>query len=66
MYAFTVAHRAIPLGTKVRITNLKNNKHIVASINDRGPFIHSRVIDLSYACAKALDITGVGKVKIEY
>jgi rare lipoprotein A len=67
MYAYTAAHRSLPIETVVRVTNLENGRDIVVRINDRGPFIEGRIIDLSYAAAKALDMIGDGtaKVKVE-
>ena len=67
MYGFTAAHRSLPLGSKVRVTNLQNGKDIVVKINDRGPYIKNRIIDLSYSAAKSLGIIGSGiqDVKIE-
>ncbi|HEY5570311.1 MAG TPA: septal ring lytic transglycosylase RlpA family protein [Bacteroidales bacterium] len=64
---FTAAHRTFTFGTFVRVVNLKNNKSVVVRITDRGPFSHSRIIDVSYAAAKKLDIIsqGVAKVEIE-
>jgi rare lipoprotein A len=64
---FTAAHRTLPFGTIVRVTNLNNGKMVFVKINDRGPFIKNRIIDLSRAAAKQLDIVdnGVGKVRIE-
>ena len=56
----TAAHRDLPLGTLVRVTNLDNGKSVDVRINDRGPFIHGRVIDLSRAAARRLDIIGPG------
>lgn len=66
MYAMTAAHRSLPLPTYATITNLKNGKEIIVKINDRGPFVKDRLIDLSYAAAKKLGIhaSGTGKVKI--
>ncbi|MDY6906199.1 MAG: septal ring lytic transglycosylase RlpA family protein [Thermodesulfobacteriota bacterium] len=66
MYALTAAHKTLPLGTMVRVTNRKNGKSVVVRINDRGPFVHGRIIDLSYTAAKRLDIVknGTGKVRI--
>jgi len=63
----TAAHRTFAFGTFVRVVNLKNNKAVVVRITDRGPFSHSRIIDVSYAAAKKLDIIrqGVAKVEIE-
>ena len=67
MHALTAAHKTLPFGTYVRVTNLNNGKSIVVRINDRGPFVKGRIIDLSYAAAKKLgmDITGVAPVKIK-
>uniref|UniRef100_A0A0Q9YXL7 Endolytic peptidoglycan transglycosylase RlpA n=1 Tax=Candidatus Berkiella aquae TaxID=295108 RepID=A0A0Q9YXL7_9GAMM len=66
MYAMTAAHRSLPLPTYAKITNVKNGKEVIVKINDRGPFVKDRLIDLSYAAAKKLGIhaTGTGKVKI--
>jgi rare lipoprotein A len=63
----TAAHRTLPLNTPVRVTNLENNKAIVVVVNDRGPYVKGRVLDLSKAAAKALDMVddGVVRVKIE-
>ncbi len=67
MYALTAAHRTLPLGTYVRVTNLSNGKSVVVKINDRGPYVKGRIIDLSYAAAKKIGMVekGVQKVKIE-
>jgi peptidoglycan lytic transglycosylase len=67
MHALTAAHKTLPFGAYVRVTNLNNGKSIVVRINDRGPFVKGRIIDLSYAAAKKLgtDITGVAPVKIK-
>lgn len=67
MYAMTAAHKDLPLGSLIRVTNLKNQKQLFLRVNDRGPYIHGRVLDLSYAAAKELDIVqhGVSTVKIE-
>ena len=65
--SLTAAHRTYPFGTRVKVTNLKNNKWVVVRINDRGPRSKSRVIDLSVAAARKLDMiqAGVVKVKVE-
>ena len=60
MYAMTAAHKTLPLPTYVEVTNLKNNRKIIVKVNDRGPFIGKRIIDLSYAAAKELDLVGPG------
>ncbi|MBI5206900.1 MAG: septal ring lytic transglycosylase RlpA family protein [Candidatus Firestonebacteria bacterium] len=63
----TAAHKTLPLGTYVKVTDLKNNRTTVVRINDRGPFVRGRIIDLSYGAAQELgiDITGTTEVKIE-
>ncbi|TDR20722.1 septal ring lytic transglycosylase RlpA family protein [Marinicella litoralis] len=60
MYKLTAAHKTLPLPSYVEVTNLKNNKKVVVRVNDRGPFIGDRIIDLSYAAAKALDYINDG------
>ncbi|SCY53534.1 rare lipoprotein A [Microvirga guangxiensis] len=60
----TAAHRTLPFGTKVRVVNKKTGKSVVVRINDRGPYAHGRVIDLSRASAQAIGITGVGSVTV--
>lgn len=66
MYGVSAAHKTLPLGTKVRVTNLENRRSVVLVINDRGPFVHGRILDLSYGAAQKLDTveTGVAKVRI--
>lgn len=63
----TAAHRTLKFGSMVRVTNLKNNKSVIVRINDRGPFAHSRIIDLSQVAAQEIGMlkTGTAKVKIE-
>jgi rare lipoprotein A len=56
MHALTAAHKTLPFGTYVRVTNLNNGKSVVVRINDRGPFIKGRIIDLSYAAARKLGL----------
>ncbi len=67
MYAVTAAHKTLPLGTYVRVHNLENGKKIDVRINDRGPFVRGRIIDLSYTVAKELGVVekGTARVKIE-
>ncbi len=60
MYAMTAAHRTLPFGTWVRVHDLDNGRSVDVRINDRGPFIPGRVIDLSYAAAEALGVVGAG------
>lgn len=64
---FTAAHRDLPLGTKVMVTNLENNRTVVVTITDRGPARADRILDLSLAAAKELSMlsSGVAKVRIE-
>ncbi len=64
MHDLTAAHKSLPFGTFVMVTNLQNGKSIIVRINDRGPFVKDRVIDLSYAAAKALDIVGPGTARV--
>lgn len=67
MYKLTAAHKELPLGTRVRVTNLKNRKSVILKVNDRGPFIKGRIIDLSYGAAKIIEMVedGVARVRIE-
>ena len=60
----TAAHKTLPFGTKVRVTNEQTGKSVVVRINDRGPYAHGRVIDLSKAAAEAVGISGVSKVTL--
>ena len=60
----TAAHRTLPFGTRLKVTNQNNGKSVVVRINDRGPFIKGRVIDLSKAAAKELDFVSNGVAKI--
>lgn len=64
---FTCAHKTLPFGTRLRVTNLKNHKSVIVRVNDRGPWVKGRIIDLSYAAAKKIGLLkyGVVKVKIE-
>ena len=62
--AFTAAHRTLPFGTKVTVTNKRNGRSVVVRINDRGPFIHGRVIDVTPAAAHALGFSGLAPVSI--
>jgi rare lipoprotein A len=67
MYKLTAAHNELPLGTFVEVKNLNNGKKVVVKINDRGPFVDDRVIDLSYAAAKKIDMIrdGTAPVRIK-
>ena len=62
--ALTAAHRTLPFGTKVKVTNLRNHRSVVVTINDRGPFIKGRIIDLSLAAAKVIGMTKSGVVPV--
>ena len=66
MYAMTAAHKSLPLPTYVRVRNLKNNRSVVVRVNDRGPFVDNRLIDLSYSAALKLDMVrdGTGLVEV--
>jgi rare lipoprotein A (peptidoglycan hydrolase) len=63
--AMTLASRHMPFGTRVRVTNLKNGRVVIGRVNDRGPFVRGRVVDLSQGMARKLGISGVGKVRVE-
>jgi rare lipoprotein A (peptidoglycan hydrolase) len=67
MYDMTAAHLTIPLGTYVRVTNLRNGKAVVVRVNDRGPIVPGRIIDLSYGAAKALHFAhrGLQRVRLD-
>ena len=63
--ALTAAHRTLPFGTRVRVTNVRNGRSVVVRITDRGPFIRGRIIDLSRAAARRIGIAGIGRVRLE-
>ena len=63
-HGLTAAHRTLKFGTRVRVTHLKTRKSIIVRINDRGPFIRGRIIDLAYGAARAVGLQGVGKVEV--
>lgn len=65
MYGMSAAHKTLPLGTYIRVTNLDNKRKIEVRINDRGPFVRGRIIDLSYTAAKKLGIVGPGTARVE-
>lgn len=62
--AFTAAHPSLRFGTKVKVTNLNNGKSVIVRINDRGPFVKGRSIDLSYAAAKQIGMLGSGVARV--
>jgi rare lipoprotein A len=67
IHAMTAAHRTLPFGTRVRVTLLETGKSVVVRINDRGPYVQGRIIDLTDAAARAIGLTtqGVGRVRLE-
>jgi len=65
MYAMTAAHKTLPIPTYVQVTNLNNGKQVIVRVNDRGPFHENRIIDLSYAAASKLGISGHGTGMVE-
>lgn len=67
MYTFTAAHRTLPMGTVVRVTDHSNGKSVMVCVTDRGPFVRGRIIDLSYAAAQQINLNGrgVGNVDLE-
>jgi rare lipoprotein A len=65
MHAMTAAHTTLPLPTWVEVTNLANGKRVVVKVNDRGPFVDNRLIDLSFAAATQLDMVGTGTARVE-
>lgn len=64
-YQISAAHRDLPFGTVVKVTNLENDRSVDVRINDRGPFVKGRIIDLSYAAAKEIDMIGPGTAPVE-
>ena len=66
MYDMTAAHKSLPFGTKVKVTNIKNGKSVIVRINDRGPFSKSRELDLSYSAFQQISSISSGLVKITY
>lgn len=64
MYAMTAAHKSLPFGTRLLVVNPTNDRSLVVRINDRGPYIAGRIVDLSYAAAKELDMVGSGVAQL--
>lgn len=60
----TAAHKTLPLGTRVRVTNQRNGRSVVVRINDRGPYVHGRIIDLTPAGARAIGMNGLAPVTV--
>ena len=65
MYDLTAAHKTLPFGTIIEVENLANNKKVTVRINDRGPFVRNRILDLSYAAAKEIEMIKTGTAKIK-
>lgn len=65
MHAMTAAHRTLPFNTMVRVHNLENGREVTVRINDRGPFVEGRIIDLSYASAQAMGMPSTALVRLE-
>lgn len=65
MYQLTAAHKTLPLGTYAMVTNLENNRSVEVKINDRGPFVKGRIIDLSYAAARNIDMVEKGTARVK-
>jgi rare lipoprotein A len=65
MYDMTAAHRTLPFGTQVRVHDVENGRDVDVRINDRGPFVEGRIIDLSYAAAQAMGMSGIARVRLE-
>jgi rare lipoprotein A len=64
MHELTAAHRTLPLGSWVQVTNLENGRSVQVRVNDRGPFVDDRIIDLSYAAARSLDMVRQGLARV--
>jgi rare lipoprotein A len=65
MNLMTCAHPTLPMGTWLRVTNLRNRRTVYVRVNDRGPVVDGRIVDLSYAAARSLGLAGIAKVKLE-
>ncbi len=65
MHDFTAAHKTLPMNTMLKVTNLRNHKSVIVRVNDRGPFVGNRIIDLSYAAAKQIGMIGTGTAPVE-
>ena len=65
MNKLTAAHRTMPFGTRLRVTNIENGRSVVVRVNDRGPWVNDRVLDVSLAAAKALGRVGDGVTRVE-
>ena len=65
MYKKTAAHKTLPFNTMLEVTNLENNKSVIVRVNDRGPFIGDRILDLSYGAAREIDMVSSGVVEVK-
>jgi rare lipoprotein A len=66
MFEMTAAHRQLPLGSLIKVTNLHNSKWVIVRVNDRGPYVKNRILDLSYGAARMLDFhRGIEKVRLD-
>jgi peptidoglycan lytic transglycosylase len=65
MYELTAAHRTLPIGTRIRVTNLLNGRSVTVTVTDRGPFVQNRMLDLSYAAARDIDMIGPGTAPVQ-
>jgi rare lipoprotein A len=65
MYELTAAHRTLPIGTRVRVTNLLNGRAVTVTVTDRGPFVKNRILDLSYAAAREIDMVSPGTAPVQ-
>jgi len=63
--AMTAAHRSYPLGSKIKVTNRRNGRSVVVTVNDRGPFVRGRIVDVTPAAAQALGFSGLVQVTVE-
>jgi rare lipoprotein A len=63
--AMTAAHRSLPFGSRIRVTNRRNGRSVVVTVNDRGPFVRGRIIDVTPAAARALGFSGLTQVTVE-
>lgn len=65
MYGLTAAHKTLPFGTQLSVVNLDNGKTVIVTVNDRGPFVRDRILDLSYGAAKKLEMVGRGTTDVK-
>jgi rare lipoprotein A len=65
MYKKTAAHKTLPFNTMLEVTNLENNQSVIVRVNDRGPFVGNRILDLSYGAARDIDMISSGVVRVK-